>query len=44
MRSTEELTVACRELNATIGVISTPDEAAQGVCDQLRQRRGCAAS
>ncbi|KZF13941.1 redox-sensing transcriptional repressor Rex, partial [Rhodococcus sp. EPR-134] len=30
VRSTEELTVACRELNATIGVISTPDEAAQG--------------
>lgn len=24
VRSTEELTVACRELNATIGVISTP--------------------
>lgn len=35
VRSTEELTVACRELNATIGVISTPDEAAQGVCDQF---------
>ncbi|NRI66640.1 redox-sensing transcriptional repressor Rex [Rhodococcus sp. MS16] len=35
VRDTAELEFACRELKATIGVISTPDEAAQDVCDQF---------
>ncbi|NMM83932.1 redox-sensing transcriptional repressor Rex [Rhodococcus sp. SRB_17] len=37
VRDTTELESACRELKATIGVISTPDEAAQDVCDQFVQ-------
>ena len=35
VRDIAELEFACRELQATIGVISTPDEAAQEVCDQF---------
>ncbi|MGC0365462.1 redox-sensing transcriptional repressor [Rhodococcus sp. 27YEA15] len=35
VRSAAELEFACRELHATIGIISTPDEAAQDVCDQF---------
>ncbi|QBJ98588.1 redox-sensing transcriptional repressor Rex [Rhodococcus sp. ABRD24] len=35
VRNVTELEDACRELEATIGVISTPDDAAQAVCDLL---------
>ncbi|MDV7353101.1 redox-sensing transcriptional repressor Rex [Rhodococcus oxybenzonivorans] len=35
VRHVDELEQACAELEATIGVISTPDEAAQDVCDRL---------
>lgn len=35
VRHVDELEQACRELEATIGVISVPDEAAQEVCDRL---------
>ncbi|XVA01028.1 redox-sensing transcriptional repressor Rex [Prescottella equi] len=35
VRDVAELADACRELDATIGVIATPDSAAQDVCDQL---------
>ncbi|WP_206615819.1 redox-sensing transcriptional repressor Rex [Rhodococcus xishaensis] len=35
VRDVTELTDACRDLEATIGVIATTDSAAQDVCDQL---------
>jgi len=35
VRDVAELEVACRELGATIGVVATPDDAAQQVCDDL---------
>ncbi|MCJ0979789.1 redox-sensing transcriptional repressor Rex [Rhodococcus sp. ARC_M12] len=35
VRHVDELVVACRELEATIGVIATPDEAVHGVAEQL---------
>ncbi|MFD4182937.1 redox-sensing transcriptional repressor Rex, partial [Rhodococcus sp. NPDC058514] len=35
VRAVAELEAACRELDATIGVIATPDESAQEVCDLL---------
>ncbi|MGW0043808.1 redox-sensing transcriptional repressor Rex [Rhodococcus sp. NPDC003348] len=35
VRDVAELEVACRELDATIGVVATPDEVAQQVCDGL---------
>lgn len=35
VRHVDELEHACAELEATIGVISTPDDAAQEVCDRL---------
>ncbi|GAA4486720.1 redox-sensing transcriptional repressor Rex [Rhodococcus olei] len=35
VRDVAELESACRELGATIGVVATPDEAAQQVCDRL---------
>ncbi|WP_241665856.1 redox-sensing transcriptional repressor Rex [Prescottella subtropica] len=35
VRDVAELADACRELDPTIGVIATPDAAAQDVCDQL---------
>ncbi|TJZ79520.1 redox-sensing transcriptional repressor Rex [Rhodococcus oryzae] len=35
VRDVAELEAACRELDATIGVIATPDESAQEVCDLL---------
>ncbi|MFD4365902.1 redox-sensing transcriptional repressor Rex [Rhodococcus sp. NPDC058521] len=35
VRHIDELDPACRELAATIGVIATPDDAAQEVCDRL---------
>lgn len=35
VRHIDEIDRACRELEATIGVIATPDDAAQEVCDRL---------
>ncbi|QCQ92332.1 redox-sensing transcriptional repressor Rex [Rhodococcus sp. SGAir0479] len=35
VRDVAELADACRQLEPTIGVIATPDSAAQDVCDQL---------
>lgn len=35
VRDVAELESACRALGATIGVIATPDDSAQEVCDQL---------
>lgn len=35
VRHIDDLDPTCRELEATIGVIATPDDAAQTVCDQL---------
>ncbi|NGP07032.1 redox-sensing transcriptional repressor Rex, partial [Rhodococcus sp. 14C212] len=35
IRHVDGLEAAARELGATIGVIATPDDAAQGVCDLL---------
>ncbi|MFD4294361.1 redox-sensing transcriptional repressor Rex [Rhodococcus sp. NPDC058505] len=35
VRDVAELEAACRELEATIGVVATPDDAAQRVCDGL---------
>lgn len=35
VRDVAELADSCRDLEATIGVIATPDAAAQDVCDQL---------